>query len=83
MWINYFKIFSTAILEDSPTHTFLDVSYDLRCQSDPLRVTKNNRVLGMLHDPVGEMKVILLMSDGRLLLWELKTIDYQVCVLLY
>ena len=71
------------ITEDSPTHTLLDVTYDLRCQSDPLRVTKNNRVFGMLCDVVGEMSCMLLMSDGKLLLWQLKTIDYQVCILLF
>ena len=64
--------------EDSPTHSFLDVSYDLRCQSDPLRITKNNRVFGIACDPVGEMHATLVMSDSRVLMWQLKTIDYQV-----
>ena len=73
------NFFAFAFAEDSPTHAVLDVTYDLRCQSDPLRVTKNNRVFGMLCDVVGEMSCILLMSDGKLLLWQLKTIDYQVC----
>lgn len=59
-----------------PTH--LDVTYDLRCQSDPLRVTKNSRVYAITFCPVSEMKAGLVMSDSRLLVLELKTIDYQV-----
>ena len=71
-------MFLFSIIDDSPTHTFLDVSYDLRAQSDPLRVTKNNRVLGIIGDPVSETNMALIMSDSRVLLWETKTIDYQV-----
>ena len=56
----------------------LDVAYDLRCQSDPLRVTKNNRVFAATVCPVAEMSIALVMSDSRVLLWELKTVDYQV-----
>lgn len=65
-------------VDDSPTHTFLDVAYDLRCQSDPLRITKNSRVFGMACDPVGEMGITMVMNDSRILLWDLKIIDYQV-----
>ena len=32
-------------------------------------------------DPVGEMSVSMVMSDSRVLLWDLKTIDYQVRLL--
>ena len=69
--------------EESPVHhTYLDVSYDLRCQSDPLRVTKNNRVMGVVICPVSEKQVCLIMSDGKVLLWELTTVDYTVSVYL-
>jgi len=63
--------------EENSTSCLLDVSYELRCQSDPLRITKNNRVLGFAVDPVHETRLSLVMSDSRVLVWQLKTIDYQ------
>ena len=60
------------------TPPYQDCMYDLRCQSDPLRVTKNNRVYGVACCPVTENRVVLMLSDSRLLFWELNTVDYQV-----
>ena len=62
----------------SPPPSLMDIVYDLRCQSDPLRITRHSRVYGVTCCPVSEMSVALIMSDSRLLFWELKTIDYQV-----
>ena len=64
--------------ESGVSHPPIDCTYDLRCQSDALRVTKNNRVYGIGCCPVTEMKVALILSDSRLLVWEFKTVDYQV-----
>lgn len=52
-----------------------DIFYDHRCQSDPLRVTLHNRVYGAACCPVSENKVALVMSNGKLLIWELNTVD--------
>ncbi|XP_054721445.1 WD repeat-containing protein 11-like [Uloborus diversus] len=49
----------------------LEVSYDLQCQSDALRLTKHARVTGMALCPVTEMKAALLLSDGRVLFFKI------------
>eukprot|EP00118_Oscarella_pearsei_P009065 m.49863 g.49863 ORF g.49863 m.49863 type:complete len:1222 (+) comp34038_c1_seq1:279-3944(+) len=48
-----------------------DVIYDLRCQSDPLRLSKQNRAVHMCLDPVFEQTISLLLVDGRVLFWRL------------
>jgi hypothetical protein len=63
------------ILSDENNHPPLDVVYDLRAQSDPLRVTKNNRVYAMACCPISEKTVALVMSDSKVLFWDLKTVD--------
>ena len=57
------------------------MSYDLRCQSDSLRVTKHTRVFGVSCCPTSESKVSLIMSDGRLLIWHLTIVDYVVSLI--
>lgn len=59
--------------DDTPPNVSLDVAYDLRCQSDPLRVTRHNRVYGSSMCPVSERCVALIMSDSRVIFWELQT----------
>lgn len=49
----------------------LEVTYDLHCQSDALRLTKHGKIIGMAICPISETKVALLVSDGRLLFFEL------------
>ncbi|XP_075922520.1 WD repeat-containing protein 11 isoform X1 [Petromyzon marinus] len=48
-----------------------DVVYELRCQSDAVRVTKTVRPMALGCCPVGENAAAMLVSDGRLLVWEL------------
>ena len=66
-----------CLAEESSPY-FMDLSYDLRCQSDQLRVTKSTRIYGIAHCPINENTVALVISDSRVLLWQLKTIDYEV-----
>lgn len=68
------------IADDTSQQISLDVAYDLRCQSDQLRVTKSTRVYGISHCPINENSVALIISDSRVLLWQLKTIDYEVTI---
>ncbi|XP_071485424.1 WD repeat-containing protein 11-like [Diadema antillarum] len=58
-----------------------DVTYDLRCQSDPLRVTKHMRTFGLSCSPVTECHTALVMSDGRILFWTLLTVDHAAASL--
>ncbi|XP_071948596.1 WD repeat-containing protein 11-like [Antedon mediterranea] len=54
----------------------LEIIYDLRCQSDPLRVTKHVRAFSIAVCLCTERSIALVMSDGRILFWNLITIDY-------
>ncbi|KAK2170890.1 hypothetical protein NP493_1127g02083 [Ridgeia piscesae] len=63
--------------DDATPPVSLDVTYDLRGQSDALRVTRCSKVYGITCSPITEQKVALVMSDGRTLFWELKTWDHQ------
>lgn len=50
-----------------------DIVYENKCQSDTFRLSKSNYVSGFVVCPVTETKVILLVSDGRLLIWNVKS----------
>uniref|UniRef100_A0A3B3CGA0 WD repeat-containing protein 11 n=1 Tax=Oryzias melastigma TaxID=30732 RepID=A0A3B3CGA0_ORYME len=59
---------STAASEESVQ----ELVYDLRSQCDAIRVTKTVRPYRMVICPVNENKAALMVSDGRVMLWELK-----------
>ncbi|ESP00415.1 hypothetical protein LOTGIDRAFT_140712, partial [Lottia gigantea] len=61
-----------AMEDDSPPSVSLDVAYELRCQSDPLRITRHQKVFGIMVCPVSESSVALVMSDSRVIFWEMK-----------
>ena len=51
------------------------LSYDTKCQSDSVRLTRHVKVSGFAVCPVSEFKVVLLLTDGRLLVWQLIPIE--------
>ncbi|KAG8183940.1 hypothetical protein JTE90_006865 [Oedothorax gibbosus] len=60
----------------------LEVTYDVQCQSESLRLTKHARVMGMTVCPVGESKLALLISDGRVVFLEVAAMhqdEYADC----
>lgn len=57
------------------------MTYDLRCQSDSIRMTRHCRVGGIMFCPVNESKLAIILSDSRLIFWDLQTVDYQVSML--
>lgn len=59
----------TAEMEDACP----DIVYENRCQSDAFRLSKSGYVAGFVACPVTETRVILLVSDGRLLIWNVKS----------
>ncbi|CAG5129448.1 unnamed protein product [Candidula unifasciata] len=61
--------------DDTPTQLSMEVAYDLRCQSDPLRVTRHNKIYGATLCPVSERMISLIMSDSRVLIWELNGVQ--------
>uniref|UniRef100_A0A672NI32 WD repeat-containing protein 11 n=1 Tax=Sinocyclocheilus grahami TaxID=75366 RepID=A0A672NI32_SINGR len=59
----------------SPNETEQNVQelvYDLRSQCDAIRVTKTVRPYRVVICPVNENNAALIVSDGRVMLWELK-----------
>ncbi|XP_053731635.1 WD repeat-containing protein 11 isoform X1 [Synchiropus splendidus] len=65
---------STSAPEESadPEQSVQELVYDLRSQCDAIRVTKTVRPYRMVICPVNENKAALTVSDGRVMLWELK-----------
>ena len=49
-----------------------EIVYENICQSDTFRLSKSNYVSGFVACPVSESRLILLVSDGRLLIWNVK-----------
>ncbi|XP_062375226.1 WD repeat-containing protein 11 [Sardina pilchardus] len=49
-----------------------ELVYDLRSQCDAIRVTKTVRPYRMVICPINENRAALVVSDGRVMLWELK-----------
>ncbi|XP_003963749.1 WD repeat-containing protein 11 [Takifugu rubripes] len=55
-----------------PEQSAHELVYDLRSQSDAIRVTKTVRPYRMVICPVNENSAALMVGDGRVMLWELK-----------
>uniref|UniRef100_A0A3Q3W4A3 WD repeat-containing protein 11 n=1 Tax=Mola mola TaxID=94237 RepID=A0A3Q3W4A3_MOLML len=55
-----------------PDQSIHELVYDLRSQCDAIRVTKTVRPYRMVICPVNENSTALMVSDGRVMLWELK-----------
>lgn len=49
-----------------------EMTYDLKCQCDAIRVTKTVRPYSIACSPISENKVALIIGDGRVMIWELK-----------
>ncbi|CAL4100716.1 unnamed protein product, partial [Meganyctiphanes norvegica] len=57
--------------EDSNTGDhYYEVMYDRKCQSEPLRLNKNSRAIGMGVYPVSEKDIALVLGDGRVVFKE-------------
>uniref|UniRef100_A0A8D3CIP3 WD repeat-containing protein 11 n=1 Tax=Scophthalmus maximus TaxID=52904 RepID=A0A8D3CIP3_SCOMX len=65
---------STYTTEEAadPEQSVQELVYDLRSQCDAIRVTKTVRPYRMVICPVNENNAGLMVSDGRVMLWELK-----------
>lgn len=55
-----------------PEQNVQELVYDLRSQCDAIRVTKTVRPYRVVICPVNENSAALVVSDGRVMLWELK-----------
>ncbi|NWU64509.1 WDR11 protein, partial [Pterocles burchelli] len=59
--------------EDPDPDPVQELIYDLRSQCDAIRVTKTVRPFSMVCCPVNENSAALIVSDGRVMIWELKS----------
>uniref|UniRef100_A0A8C5FWZ5 WD repeat-containing protein 11 n=1 Tax=Gadus morhua TaxID=8049 RepID=A0A8C5FWZ5_GADMO len=63
---------STTAPDEAAGRNAQELVYDLRSQCDAIRVTKTVRPYRMVICPVSENSAGLTVSDGRVMLWELK-----------
>ncbi|XP_064788043.1 WD repeat-containing protein 11 isoform X2 [Oncorhynchus masou masou] len=61
-----------SVAASDPEQSVQELVYDLRSQCDAIRVTKTVRPYRMVICPVNENNAALTVSDGRVMLWELK-----------
>ncbi|CAG2205677.1 WDR11 [Mytilus edulis] len=61
----------TGAFDDSPPPMSMDMMYDVRCQSDSMRVTRNSKVCCITCCPVSEKTITLSVTDGRMIFWEI------------
>ncbi|XP_077206059.1 WD repeat-containing protein 11 [Paroedura picta] len=59
--------------EDPDPDPIQELIYDLRSQCDAIRVTKTVRPFSMVCCPINENSAALVVSDGRVMIWELKS----------
>uniref|UniRef100_A0ABI7WRX8 WD repeat domain 11 n=1 Tax=Felis catus TaxID=9685 RepID=A0ABI7WRX8_FELCA len=69
---SYNSIFTTSNEEPDPDPV-QELTYDLRSQCDAIRVTKTVRPFSMVCCPINENAAALVVSDGRVMIWELKS----------
>ncbi|KAK1333326.1 hypothetical protein QTO34_005709 [Cnephaeus nilssonii] len=69
---SYNSIFTTSN-EEPDADPVQELTYDLRSQCDAIRVTKTVRPFSMVCCPVNENAAALVVSDGRVMIWELKS----------
>ena len=49
----------------------VELDYDQKCQTESIRLTKNNKILAAAVHPMLESHVVLLLSDGRLYFYDI------------
>ena len=62
----------SLLVHSDPEQSAQELVYDLRSQCDAIRVTKTVRPYRIVICPINENRAALVVSDGRVMLWELK-----------
>ncbi len=70
MYLKYVMCSVVPVID--PEQNVQELVYDLRSQCDAIRVTKTVRPYRVVICPVNENSAALVVSDGRIMLWELK-----------
>jgi len=55
----------------------LDLTYEVRCQSDSLRLLRHSKVYGFTLNPVTENQIALLLSDSRTVIMDVMATEYS------
>lgn len=58
-----------TILSPADFREYVDVSYDLHCQSEPFRISKSCVPYCLALCPTSELQAAILTSDGRVMFW--------------
>uniref|UniRef100_A0A673MEK5 WD repeat-containing protein 11 n=1 Tax=Sinocyclocheilus rhinocerous TaxID=307959 RepID=A0A673MEK5_9TELE len=66
------RVYGSCCTMIDPEQNVQELVYDLRSQCDAIRVTKTVRPYRVVICPVNENSAALIVSDGRVMLWELK-----------
>ena len=76
------RLFSIFPITEEPNtrdqYVAMEMNYDLCCQSDPLRLLRNSKVFTSVYNPTTEKTVAILLSDSRLILWDVLSRDVKV-----
>ena len=59
-----------TILSSADFREYVDVSYDLHCQSEPFRISKSCVPYCLALCPTSELQAAILTSDGRVMFWQ-------------
>ncbi|XP_053548627.1 WD repeat-containing protein 11 [Bombina bombina] len=62
-----------SVTDETDSDPVPEMTYDLRCQCDAIRVTKTVRPYSIACCPINENEAALIISDGRVMIWELKS----------
>lgn len=63
--------------EKIQTAGILDMTYDLKCQSDSMRLLRHSKVYSMVYHPVSEKQVALILSDSRVIFLDVFTREFS------
>ncbi|XP_060592293.1 WD repeat-containing protein 11-like [Ruditapes philippinarum] len=55
----------------------MDMTYDLVCQSDPLRLLRHSKVFSMVYQPISEKQIALILSDSRVIFLDVLSTEYS------
>lgn len=54
----------------------MDLTYEVRCQSDSMRLLRHSKVFGFTFQPITEKQVSLLLSDSRVIILDVMATKY-------
>ncbi|EDO36880.1 predicted protein [Nematostella vectensis] len=69
--------FNEPNYDNTDSNISVDIIYETKCQSDALRLSKSSRIFGFVCDPISERTITMVISDGRVVIWNLKANKFQ------